>query len=161
MFVTSCGHDKVEYFYFDFANGVVEPSDWREPDALFYSGDKVPSLTKVSWNGAWVQALDVDDCCVPVVEILSPVSLSNIIVKNGAFVTDYDDPLGSSCVAIHRIADDNVELHWNYWPEHTGQNTCIRVGDEVSIELIPENGAESLTMNAVLVRSGYYRVSNF
>ena len=160
-------HDKIEYFYFGFANGDVDESDWQKPDIWSYIGDKVPLKTTTDWNGEVVHFLNVKSCCIPSLEIHSPVPLSNVIVtgmiygEDGSgheFETDIHEPLG--CVSSFRRDENTVRLKWTYWAESTGLSSCIRVGDEISIKLVPENGSEPLMLSAVLVRSGHYWSSN-
>lgn len=153
------GCTKVEYFYFDFPSGEVDMSDWQEPEAQFYSGDKVPVKTNIDWNGETLQILNVNDFCVPFLEIRSPYPLSNMIITTGESVSDINDLAGSTCATIFRKPENTFRLHWIYWPKP--EPSCIRVGDEISINLVPENGSESLVLNAVLVRSGFYWISDF
>lgn len=158
--LASCGYEKVEYFYFDFDNGEVDLADWQEPEVWFYRGEKVPVKTKFDWNGKTLQILNVNDCCVPFLEVRSPVPLSNMIITNGEFVSDYDDLHGASCVGISREAGNTVQLYWLYWPDDSAAQSCIHVGDEIQIELVPEDGSESLVLSAELVRSGHYWISD-
>lgn len=149
-------HDKIEYFYFDVANSEVDDSDWQKPDLAIYVGDKVPLKSVVDWNGRELQIQNVNQCCVPFLEIRSPVPLSNMVITTGDFVSDYHDLLGASCVRIFRKGENTDQLSWSYWPESVPEPSCIRIGDEISIKLVPEDGAEPLVINAVLVRSGHY-----
>lgn len=158
ILLASSGCSKVEYFYFDFRNGDVDASDWQTPEVYFYKGDVVPVITRINWNGETLQILNVNRCCVPFLEIRSPFLLSNMTVTTGDFVSDFDDSPGSSCGGIFQKGKNTVLLIWPYLPEP--EPTCIRIGDEVSIELVPENGSESLLLHAVLVRSGHYWLSD-
>jgi hypothetical protein len=155
--------DQIEYFYFDFADARVAEADWQKPDIWLYIGDKVPLKTTIDWNGEALHFLNVKTCCVPHLEIHSPVPLSNVIVAGTIygedghgqeFETDFHEPLG--CVSSFRRDENTVRLSWTYWPESTGLSSCIRVGDEISIKFVPENGSEPLTVSAILVRSGHY-----
>ena len=148
--------DKIESFYFDVANSEVSDSDLRKPDYAIYVGDKVPMKSTLDWNGRELQFLHVKACCVPFLEIRSPVSLSNIIVTTGKTVSSFDSLAGASCVHIFEKAEGTYLLTWIYWPEESRQATCIRIGDEIGIELVPEDGTEPLVLGAILVRSGYY-----
>ena len=159
--------DEIEYFYFDFADARVAEADWQKPDIWFYIGAKVPLKTTTDWNGEVVHFFNVKTCCVPHLEIHSPVPLSNVIVtgmmygEDGSghkFETGFHEP--RSCVNSFRRDENTVRLDWIYWPKSTGLSTCIRIGDEISIKLVPENGSEPLTVSAELVRSGHYWSSN-
>lgn len=149
-------YDKIESFYFDVANSEVSESDLRKPDYAIYVGDKVPVKSTVDWNGRELQLLHVAACCVPFLEVRTPVSLSDMIVTTGKMVSNFDSLAGTSCVHIFEKAENTYLISWIYWPEESRQATCIRIGDEVGIEFVPSDGTESLVLSAVLVRSGYY-----
>ena len=149
-------YDKIESFYFDVANSEVSESDLRKPGYAIYIGDKVPIKSTVDWNGRELQFLHVKHCCVPFLEVRTPVSLSDMIITTRKTVSNLDSLAGASCVHIFEKAENTYLLSWIYWPEESGQATCIRIGDEIGIEFVPEGGTESLVISAVLVRSGYY-----
>ena len=148
--------DKIEYFYFDIAGSEVDTADWQKPDLLIYVGDKVPLKSTVSWGGKEYDFLNVNDCCIPFLEIRSPVPLSNILVTTGKTTSELNDQAGLRCVRIFAQEENSYQLSWIYWPEHTRMATCIRVGDKVSIEIIPEDGSQPLVVDAILNRSGHY-----
>jgi len=167
---SSCSAESIEYFYFDIADATVAEADWKKPDISTYIGDKVPIKTTIDWNGEIVDFLNVKGCCVPNIAILSPVPLSNLIVtgtrydQNGIrhdFEESSEDLAGCVNEFHYRKIDENIiKLSWSYTPESLaakhGLSSCIRVGDEITIKLVPENGSAPLTIDAVLVRSGYY-----
>jgi hypothetical protein len=154
-------HDKIEYFYFDVASSEINDTDWQKPDLAIYFGDKVPLKSTVDWNGRDLQVLNVNRCCVPFLEIQSPVALSNIIVTSGKTVSNLGDLASTSCVHIFEKAENTFLLSWIYWPEESGQATCIRIGDEISIEFVPEDGSDPSVLHAVLVRAGHYWLPHF
>ena len=154
-------HDKIESFYFDVSNSEVSGSDLRKPDYAIYFGDKVPIKSTVDWNGRELQLLHVNHCCVPFLEVRTPVPLSDMIVTTGKTVSTFDSLAGASCVHIFEKAANTYLLSWIYWPEESRQATCIRIGDEISIEFVPDDGTKSLVLSAVLVRSGYYWLPKF
>lgn len=154
VLLSSCGADRVEYLYFELVDGNVINSILDEPDVWFYSGEKVPQTVDVSWNTRVLRIRNLDKCCVPVIEILSPVPLSDLIVDTGAYSTDLFDLPSTSCVAIHLYSETHFELAWSYWPEP--KPSCISVGDLVDLQFVPEDGSEPLRLTMVLKRSGYY-----
>ena len=166
--LSSCS-GKIEYFYFDVADAGVAEADWKKPDIWSYIGDKVPIKTTIDWNGEIVDFLNVKGCCVPRITILSPVALSNVIVTGTAydgdgnrqdFEEDFGDLLGCVHNNLNQIDENIIKLSWSYTSESFvakhGLSSCIRIGDEITIKLVPENGSAPLTINAVLVHSGYY-----
>ncbi len=168
--LSSCS-GKIEYFYFDVADAGVAEADWKKPDIWSYIGEKVPIKTTIDWNGEIVEFLNVKTCCVPRIKIRSPVPLSNLIVTGTSydehgnrheFEESSEDLMG--CINqfddVRNIDENITVLSWGYTPESfgakRGSSSCIRIGDEITIKLVPENGSAPLTINAVLVHSGYY-----
>lgn len=162
---------KQDYFYFDFVDATVAEADWQKPEfsTHAYIGDKVPLKTSVDWNGEIVHFLnDPTKCCGPRVEIHSPFTLSDLIVTGTAYDNDgnrHDYETGPeyrlTCPLkdLSQVDENVFGLHWSYrsdsfMAEH-GSGTCIRIGEEITIKLVPENGSVPLTVSATLVRSGF------
>lgn len=163
---------KVEQLYFDIDDASVAEADWEKPDDWSYKGDKVPTKTTIDWNGEDVHFLnDPENCCGPHVKIHSAVPLSNVIVTGALYEQDgsrhdYEESSEdlAGCISEYRYTsktgENIISVSWQYAPEsfvtEHGLTSCIRIGDEITIKLVPANGSAPLLVNATLVRSGYY-----
>ena len=84
--------------------------------------------------------------------------MSNVIVTTGEFVADLEGEV-SLCPFLFQGAPGTVDVLWSYHEEP--EPSCIRIGDEISVELVFEDGSGSLLIEAVLVSSGFYWAFTF
>lgn len=151
-------HDKRDYFYFHIADAIVAEPDFRKPNNWTYKGVPFSHKASIDWNGESVHIFPSGRN----MRIESPVLLSSMIVNGRTYDADRDGryfETSSSgpplCPDIRSFVDYKFNLTWpTYRKNDKPVESCLRVDDEISIELVPENGSEPLSIKATFRFAG-------